>query len=471
MAALMGIDIGTGSVKVELTDDTGQTWSASSASYSISSLHAGWAEQDPQTWWIAAQEVVADVWGEAGLGDDCEVNVGFTGQMHTTVLLDSEDQPVRPAILWCDSRAHAEAKQFGEQLPSMADITGNSPLPAFTLSHLLWLRRYEPDALDRARSLLLPKDYLRKRLTGIGATDWTDASGTNMLDVRTRTWSSEVMDASGLPIELLPQVLPSHEVIGPIYNLLPDRVRAVAVTGLGDVFAEAVGAGVVESGPLIVVLGTSGALLGVRDTPSTGVFCHAPADRWLRVDSLHSAGMSLTWLRDIVAPGLSLEDLTAEAESVPAGSEGLFFLPYLAGDRSSDGGSARAGFLGAQARHTRAHFVRAVLEGVTMELKRIASSRMGVPHPASIVLKGGGAKSKLWAKIVANVFAAPLSVSTRSAAGGALDVAGVGTQWWTYAEAAARAVHDTQEPSTDEMRVYAEHFDRYVEVVRSVHPD
>ncbi|HEY0119569.1 MAG TPA: FGGY-family carbohydrate kinase, partial [Cellulomonas sp.] len=292
-------------------------------------------------------------------------------------------------------------------------------------------------------------------------------SGTNLLDITTRRWSAPVVAGTGVPARLLGPVLAPDEDVGPVHYLLPSGVRAEAVTGLGDEFAEALAVGLLDPGPLVVVIGTSGALLGVQDQPSAGVFCHATADRWLRLDSLHGAGMSLSWFRDTFAPGLDLDALTAEAAGVAPGADGLVFLPYLAGDRSTAGASARAGFLGARPSHTRAHFVRAVLEGVALELRRVATVRMGVVRPTQVVLKGGGARSALWAQIVADVFDAPLATSARTAASGALDVAGVGARWWDYTELAARATRTSVEPSADAGR-YPAVFDHFVGTVAAV---
>ena len=224
-AYLLGIDVGTGSVKTELVRDDGTRWARSSEPYRLHSPHPGWAEQDPQDWWDAVTTAVGDVWRRAGTPTGAHVTVGLTGQMHTTVLLDASRDPVRPAVLWCDTRAEDQARAIAEAVPDVADRTGNTPLAAFTLPHLLWLREHDPERFARARSVVMPKDVVRERLTGTLETDWTDASGTGALDTRTRTWSDEVLRAVALDRALLPRVRAPHEIVGAAPDLLPGAAR------------------------------------------------------------------------------------------------------------------------------------------------------------------------------------------------------------------------------------------------------
>lgn len=470
-AYLLGIDVGTGSVKTELVRDDGTRWARSSEPYRLHSPHPGWAEQDPQDWWDAVTTAVGDVWRRAGTPTGAHVTVGLTGQMHTTVLLDASRDPVRPAVLWCDTRAEDQARAIAEAVPDVADRTGNTPLAAFTLPHLLWLREHDPERFARARSVVMPKDVVRERLTGTLETDWTDASGTGALDTRTRTWSDEVLRAVALDRALLPRVRAPHEIVGAAPDLLPGAARVDVAVGVGDQFAEALSVGLVDPGALAVVLGTSGVVLGAQDAPSVGAFCHAPDDRWLRLESMHAAGMSLTWFRDSLAPDASIDQLLAEAAAAPAGSAGLLYLPFLVGDRSSHGASARAAFVGARPDHTRGHFVRAVLEGVAMELKHLADERMRVGDVTTLWLKGGGARSPLWAQIVADVFGVPVRVTSRSAASGAAAVAGVAAGWWDYHGIPDEGDGRVHEPHADARRRYDDVRGDYQSTVGDLHDD
>lgn len=461
MDYLLGIDLGTGSVKTMLTDERRRSWQATSSHFSIDSPAPGWAEQDPGLWWREVCATVADVGMQAGLRRSDRVTVGFTGQMHSLVLLDEDLQPLRPSILWCDNRAISQAAEVQRKLPGYRKITGNSALPAFTLPQLLWVRENEPDIFARATVALVPKDYLRLRATGRAGTDWTDASGMGLLDSATRAWSSDILDGLHLDRSILPAVHAPHDLAGSVQGLLPAGVQAQAAYGVGDQFAEALSAGLTQPGQISIALGTSAVVLGVVDHPVPGSFCHAPAGRWLRLDSLHAGGMSLTWFRDTFAPGTPISALIQEAEHAPPGSRGLLYLPFLAGERGATGAGTPGGFVGIRREHERSDFVRAILEGVAFELRRMSLDSQDAPATESLVIKGGGARSELWNRIIGAVFQAPARTTTRDAAFGAAMTGGLAAGWWPDYEATVETGVPYLDPVAELIPQYEEHFAAY----------
>src|SRR6266545_6600864 len=353
MSSLVGLDVGTTGVKALAVSPEGEVLSRIEEAYPLSTPQPGWAEQDPENWWRAAESALA------GLAVTDLAGIGLAGQMHGLVVLDERERVLRPAILWNDQRTAAQCVEIEERLGlrRLVELTGNRALPGFTAPKLLWLRRHEPEVYERIAHVLLPKDYVRLRLTGERAIDATDASGTLLFDVARRRWSDEVLAALEIPREWLPPVLES-------------------AAGAGDQAAGALGVGVDRPGPLSIVLGTSGvvfaALPAFAANPEGRLhsFCHAVPDGWHAMGVMLAAAGSLRWLRDVVAPGESFETLTAEAEPWPPGVEGLVFLPYLAGERTPHADpDARAAFVGLSLRHDRGALVRAVLEGVAFGLR------------------------------------------------------------------------------------------------------
>ena len=365
---LVGLDIGTSSVKaVAVSPADGAVLGVAEAGYGLAHPHPGWAEQDPADWWRATEEVL-DVLGEHGR----PAGIGLTGQMHGLVALDSSDAVIRPAILWNDQRTFAECEEIEDRigLDTLIARTGNRALTGFTAPKLLWMRHHEPEGYERIERVLLPKDYVRLRLTGEHATDVADASGTLLFDVAARRWSDEVVEALELDGSWLPRALESPERSG----TTGDGVAVAA--GAGDQAAGALGVGVDRPGPLSVVLGTSGvvfaALPGFAADEEARVhaFCHAVPDTWHAMGVMLSAAGSLQWLRDTVAPGVGFAELVAEAERWEPGVEGLTFLPYLQGERTPHADpDARGSFTGLSLRHDRGALVRAVLEGVAFGLR------------------------------------------------------------------------------------------------------
>jgi xylulokinase len=452
VTTLVGLDVGTTGVKAVAMSPEGEVLATDEESYPLSTPHPGWAEQDPELWWSAAETVLKRLpFGE--------VRLGFSGQMHGLVCLDEADRVLRPAILWNDQRTAAECAEIEERigLERLIELTGNRALTGFTAPKLLWLRRHEPEVYTRIRRILLPKDYVRLRLTGRHGIDATDASGTLLFDVRNRRWSDEVTDALEIPREWLPPVSEST-----VYG------------GAGDQQAAALGVGVVRPGTLSVVLGTSGvvfaALPEYRPEPEARVhvFCHAVPGTWEAMGVMLSAAGALQWFRDTLAPDASFDQLVAEADEWPPGSEGLTFLPYLAGERTPHADpSARAMFEGLSLRHGRGGLVRAVLEGVAYGLRDAFELLRGLGVDARVGrTSGGGTRSRLWLEIVASVLGIPLElteVEEGSAYGAAL-LAGVSNGVFASAEEAVEAcvrVRDRIEPNEAWSRVYDEGYARY----------
>ena len=414
MTSLVGLDIGTTGVKALALSADGVVTGRAEKEYLLSTPRPGWAEQDPEDWVRAAEAALAQLGGG-------KRPVGLSGQMHGLVVLDSEERVLRPAILWNDQRTAAECAEIEERigLGRLIELTGNRALPGFTAPKLLWLRRHEPEVYARVEHVLLPKDYVRLRLTGERATDAADASGTLLFDVSRRRWSEEVLAALELPEAWLPAAYESPDV--------------PAAPGAGDQAAAALGVGVDRPGPLSVVLGTSGvvfaALPGFAADPQARVhaFCHAVPGGWHAMGVMLSAAGSLRWLRDTV--GGTYGELIAEAERWPPGAEGLTFLPYLQGERTPHADpNARGAFVGLTLRHDRGALVRAVLEGVAYGLRDSLELLRGLGVEADVGrASGGGARSDLWLRIVASVLDLPLErpvVEEGSAYGAAL-LAGV----------------------------------------------
>jgi xylulokinase len=452
VTTLVGLDVGTTGVKAVAISPDGELLATDEESYPLSTPHPGWAEQDPEDWWRAAENVLTRL-------PFSELQLGLSGQMHGLVCLDEHDRVLRPAILWNDQRTAAECAEIEQRvgLERLIELTGNRALTGFTAPKLLWLRRHEPEIYARIRRILLPKDYVLFRLTGEHGIDAADASGTLLFDVRQRRWSDEVVEALEIPPEWLPPV-----------------AESTVQGGAGDQQAAALGVGVVEPGMLSIVLGTSGVVLAAlpeyRAEPQARVhvFCHAVPETWEAMGVMLSAAGALQWFRDALAPGASFEQLVAEAQEWPPGAEGLTFLPYLSGERTPHADpSARAMFEGLSLRHGRGGLVRAVLEGVAYGLRDSLELLRGLGVDAQVGrASGGGARSRLWLEIVASVLGVPLElteVEEGSAFGAAL-LAGVSNGVFATAqEAVARCVRvrGRVEPNESWARSYEEGYARY----------
>jgi xylulokinase len=400
MPRLVGLDIGTSSVKGIAIDEAGTVLRIAERGYPLSTPYPGWAEQDPEDWVRAAHEVLDELDAEHAAG------IGLAGQMHGLVALGDDDRPLRPAILWNDGRTQAQCDEIEARIgrARLIELTGNRALAGFTAPKLLWLAEHEPEVHARICRVLLPKDYVRLRLTGVHATDVSDASGTLLFDVARRAWSSELVSALGVDPAWLPDALESVAVSGHTAAGVP------VAAGAGDQAAGALGVGVVgEDGPASVVLGTSGVVFAARDAyvsdPEGAVhaFCHAVPDAWHVMGVMLSAAGSLRWLREVVAPDVGFDALICTASKWEPGAEGLLFAPYLAGERTPyPDPAARGLFAGLTLRHDRAALTRAVLEGVAFGLAdgldRIAAVGR---RPTVARVSGGGARSRTWLQIVA----------------------------------------------------------------------
>ncbi len=440
--ALVGLDVGTSGVKGVAIDADGRVLATATVEYPLSRPHPGWSEQDPEDWVRAAEACLARL---------PEGEIGFSGQMHGLVVLDADGNVLRPAILWNDQRTAVEAAEIEERvgLARLIELTGNRALTGFTAPKLLWLRRHEPEVYARIRHILLPKDYVRYRLTGELAIDAADASGTVLFDVRRRAWSEEVCAALDIPLGWLPE---AHE--------------STEIAGAGDQAAAALGVGIARPGCISVVLGTSGVVFAVlpayapEPQARVHVFCHAVPSTWHAMGVMLSAAGSAAWLRGVLAAGPA--ELDAEAERWEPGAEGLLFAPYLAGERTPHPDpDARGAFTGLSARHDRGALWRAMLEGVAFGLRDSLEllHELGA-HPESGRVSGGGARSELWLRIVASVLGLPLELteSEEGSAFGAALLAGVRAGVFVDAEdAVARCVRTRRriEPEWDYDAGYA----------------
>jgi xylulokinase len=458
---LLGIDVGTGGTRAVVVDERGAVVSsAANAHQPFASPEIGWAEQDPTDWWKACGGAVTSALKAAGLRGDQVACVGFSGQMHGAVLLDEQGQVVRPALIWCDVRTEKQAQELTSQIGAerLCQLTCNPALPNFTLTKCLWVRENEPENWKRVRSLILPKDYVRFRMTGERATDPADASGTLLLDVARRRWSQEMLDYVQMERSLLPALYDSPEICGQVSAEGASATGLVqgtpVVAGAGDQAAGAIGIGVVSPGAVSATIGTSGVVLAATNLPALDprgrvhTFCHGLPNRWLVMGVTQAAGLSLRWFRDqfgtINGHIDSYEDLTAQAEKIPAGSDGLLWAPYLMGERTPYlDANARAMLVGLSASHTRAHVVRAIMEGVAFSLRDTFTIFDQISVPVrSVRLGGGGARSPLWRQIQADIYGQAVETVAveEGAAYGAAILAGVGAKAWDTVDAACEAV-------------------------------
>jgi xylulokinase len=496
MSYWLGLDIGTGGSRAIIIDKDGTVRASASADHApMLQLQPAWAEQEPEDWWRAAREAIRAALGAGGFSGSDIAGIGLSGQMHGAVLLDSDHEVIRPSIIWCDQRSQHQADWFTEKIGKtrLKEITCNPALTGFTVPKLLWVRDNEPENYRRMRMLLLPKDYVRFRLTGDFATEVSDAAGTLLLDVPKRQWSDEILEALGLSPDHLPRVAESHE---PTTSL---NEAAAAATGLkkgtpivgggGDQAAGGVGNGIVETGIVSSTIGTSGVLFAHTDAPHLDpggrvhTFCHAVKGKWHVMAVTQGAGLSFRWFRDNLgtaeieqarSKGVDpYELLTAQAAAAPAGCEGLIYLPYLMGERTPHlDPCARGVFFGLTARHSRAHMIRAVLEGVAYSLRDGLEifKEMGVPSE-QVRASGGGGRSPLWRQIQADIFNREMVTinATEGSAYGAALLAATGTGAFpTVEEACKSCIRVTEKCEPDSAR--AKTYEEYYAVYRDLYP-
>lgn len=482
----LGIDVGTGGSRALLIDESGAVKHAHTVAHREMAMQRPlWAEQDPDDWWAASAQAIQGVLQGAQVRGEQIQGIGLAGQMHGSVLLDAAGRVIRPALIWCDQRSQHQVDAINAQVgrEKVLTYTANPVLTGFTLPKLLWVRDHEPAHYERVRHLLLPKDYLRYKLTGEFATDVSDASGTALFDVVKRKWSKEMASALGLDESILPRVYESAEVTGVISNEAAQATGLKAGTpvvgGAGDQAASAVGNGIVSPGMVSCTIGTSGVVFAHLDAPNfdplgrVHTFCHAVPGKWHVMGVTQGAGLSLQWFRNQLAPGVSYDELMTEAATAPAASQGLFWSPYLMGERTPHlDALARGGWIGLTASHRRAHLIRSLVEGVSYSLKDC----LGLLHDLGVDahrvrLSGGGAKSPFWRQLLANVFATPVSTleSQEGSAYGAALLAAVGTgAYASVTEACAATIHEVESlvPQSNELAIYQ----RAYEVYRQLYP-
>lgn len=457
----LGIDIGTGGSRALLVDEKGKVVAGVTAPHEDMRMDRPlWAEQRPENWWDAAKIAIRGVLAEAGVSGADVKAIGLSGQMHGLVLLDAENNVIRPSLIWCDQRSQAQVDAINQTVgkEDVVSYTANPMLTGFTLPKLLWVRDNEPANFARAKKLLLPKDYIRFCLTGEHATEVSDASGTGLLDVVTRRWSKEMAERLKLDSSLLPTVKESVEVTG---QVTPEAAEATGlasgtpvVGGGGDQAASGVGNGIVTPGIASCTIGTSGVVFAHLDRPRydqqgrVHTFCHAVKGKWHVMGVTQGAGLSLQWFRNQFAPGLDYDALTTEAATSPPLSRGLFWMPYMMGERTPHlDPYARGGWFGITAKHTRADLVRAILEGVAYSQRDCLKLVEEVGSDVQKVrLSGGGARSPFWRQMFADIFATAVSTLDNqegSAFGAALIAMAGSGAFASVEEACAATVHET----------------------------
>jgi xylulokinase len=481
--SLIGLDVGTSGARAVAITLEGEVVAAASEEYPLSTPRPGWTEQDPERWWDASQAVLTGVVSQLR---EVPLGLGLTGQMHGSVFLDKADRVIRPALLWSDQRTASQCQEITKKVgpKRLVEITGNPAITGFQAPKILWLRQEEPEAYARVRRVLLPKDYVRLRLTGEYATDVSDASGTLLLDLRRRTWSDEMLDALEIPRGWLPSVFESPQVPGAISDGaatatgLPAGLPVAA--GAGDNAAAAVGNGIVREGLLSSSIGTSGVVFASSDTARIDprgrlhAFCHAIPGGYHLMGVTLAAGGSLRWWRDASGSGLDYEALAELAAQAPPGSEGLVFLPYITGERTPHmDAQARGAFVGLTVRHSLPHLTRAVMEGAVFSLKDCVDLMSGTGMPVTEVrATGGGARSHLWRQLQADIFGLPVH-RTRIEEGpafGAALLAGVAAGVYADVFEAAALVQldpEVNEPDPALKRLYGSYHKAYSDLYKA----
>ncbi len=487
MSYVIGIDLGTGSVKALLVNRQGEICGTASRSYPLTNLRPGYSEQDPEDWVRGTVECLRQLLAECAVDPKLIEGVSFSGQMHGLVLLDAQGKVLRPAILWNDTRTTRQCRAIEQKLgPKLLQITKNAALEGFTLPKLLWVRENEPECFQRAAVFLLPKDYLRYRLTGGIHMDLSDAAGTLLLDVMQKQWSREICDAFELGVEKCPPLVASLEDTG---RLLPDIARQTGLDAQTKVFAGgadnacgAIGAGILAKGAALCSIGTSGVILSFEEEEKdfagkVHFFNHAQTDAFYAMGVTLAAGYSLDWLKKTLAPDQSFEAFLAAVADVPIGAGGLLFTPYLAGERTPHADSViRGSLIGLDGAHTPGHIARAVMEGITFSLNEsLELLRRAGTEVKTIVSIGGGAKSAEWLQMQADIFQSAV-VGLRNEQGpamGAAMLAATGCGWFaSLAECAERFVRYAQrfEPIPEHVEPYEKLYGIYKQVYAQTKP-
>jgi xylulokinase len=456
MAFFIGIDSSTTATKALLMNEHGAILGVASSEYSFETPHPLWSEQSPSLWWHGTAESIRQVLAKTNVDASAVKGIGLAGQMHGLVLLDEKGEVLRPALLWNDQRTAAQCDEIRRKIGrgELIQITGNDALTGFTAPKILWVQEHEPEIWKRVRHILLPKDYVRYKMTGEFAVDCADGAGTILFDLKKRNWSQEVLTALDIPSEYLPKVYEGTEITGVLLPNVADELGLPAGTpvfgGGGDQAAAAVGTGAVRAGVVSLSLGTSGVVFATTDgcaIESEGrlhAFCHSVPGKWHFMGVMLSAAGSLRWHRDTFAPGTNYDDLLKPAADIPPGSDGLLFLPYLTGERTPHPDPlARGAFVGLTVRHTFPHLTRSVLEGVSFGLRDSFElmKNAGLKDISQVRVTGGGARSPFWRQILADVFnAETVTVNAEEgAAYGAALLAATGAGVFPSVEAACDA--------------------------------
>ena len=483
MNYLIGIDIGTSGTKSVLFDTLGNVVASATAEYPLSQPHNGWAEQDPEHWWEAVQATLSIITQKATNGKI--VSLGLSGQMHSLVLLNKENKVIRPAILWCDQRTEEECREIEARIgrERLIEITANPALTGFTASKILWVQKHEPENFKECAHILLAKDYIRFKLTGEYATEVSDASGMQLLDVPKRRWSEEVCEALNIPMHLLAKVYESPDITGYVTEEAAKKTGRPAgipvAGGGGDNAASAIGTGVCAEGDAFTTIGTSGVVFAPTKAPvidpkgRVHTFCAAAKGTWHVMGVTQAAGLSLNWFRTQLASELSYREIDDLCEALPIGAEKLIYLPYLMGERTPIlDPNARGVFFGLSAMHTKAHMARAVLEGISYSLRDcleiLEEMKIDV---ASMTLCGGGAKSPLWRQMLADVYGIPVGIlaSNEGAALGAAILGGCAAGVYASVEEGCKACirgGDTVSPNADNHTEY----DKFYGIYQRIYP-
>ncbi len=496
MAYMLGIDVGTTGTRAIVVRPDGHVIGAATGDHQPMRMpRPGWAEQDPEDWWRATVEAVRGALADARTTSAEIAAVGLSGQMHGVVLLDQTRAVLRPSLIWCDQRSQAQCDWITDQVGGerLIRLVSNPALTGFSAPKILWVRDNEPQIFERAAHFLLPKDYIRFRLTGEFATDVSDASGTLLFDVTNRRWSQEMLGALELDSILLPRAFESPEITGKITRetALVTGLKAgtPVVGGGGDQAASAVGNGIVLPGLTSATLGTSGVIFAFTETPTLDpqgrihTFCHAVPGKWHVMGVTQGAGLSLRWFREqfgVAETWLAKQTevdpydlLIAQAVRIPPGSEGLLWLPYLMGERTPHlDARARGMWFGLTAAHTRGHLIRSILEGVAFSLRDSLEifKQMGIPVE-EIRASGGGSRSFFWRQIQADIYGKEL-VTLRTSEGSALGaalLAGVGARIYSSVEESARQAIQIRERMSP-VAANARQYDRYYGIYRSLYP-
>jgi xylulokinase len=499
MSLYLGIDIGTSGTKALVCNEAGTVLAVADAAHKIYHEHPGWSEQEPDEWWRAMLRAVKAAIAKSGQPGSDVKGIGLSGQMHGSVFLDKKGKVLRRAILWNDHRTQEqcdwiEAKAGGR--PRLIQLVSNPAFTGFTAPKIVWVREKEPQVYEQTRKILLPKDYIRFRLTGEYATEVSDASGTLLLDVKNREWCKELLNALAIDINLLPRCFESDEVSGKLKRAVAEQIGlpegTPVVGGGGDQAAGAVGNGIVRPGILSATLGTSGVVFAHSEKPETHpegrvhTMCHAVRGAWHLMGVVLSAGGSLQWFRNKLGEPEVKEarrrkvdpyELIVElASKAPPGSEGLFFLPYLTGERHPYPDSkARAGWIGLTVRHGREHLARSVIEGATFAMRDCLEVMRGMGVSAEqIRLSGGGARSAFWRQLQADVYGQQVATinATEGPAYGVALLAMVGTGAYATVPEACKAITETEtlQPNAEMQARYQRYYEEYRQFYSTLRP-